>query len=162
MSQQSVTQQNNANFIWSIADLLRRPYEPHQCGSIVLPFTILRRLDAVLEPTKQAVLDEATKRDDSPAVAVFLARVSGQSFFNTSAFTLLSFMGDPASIKANLIDYLHGFSDHVRDIFERFEFEEHIEKLDAGNLLYLVTQKRTLPTTRQLLPRHGAARRSGS
>jgi type I restriction enzyme M protein len=143
MSQQPVAQQNNANFIWSIADLLRGPYKPHQYGSIVLPFTILRRLDAVLEPTKQAVLDEATKRGDSPAAAVFLAKASGQSFYNTSAFTLQSLMGDPASIKANLIDYLHGFSENVRDIFERFEFEKQIEKLDAENLLYLVTQKFT-------------------
>lgn len=143
MSQQSVTQQNNANFIWSIADLLRGPYKPHQYGAIVLPFTILRRLDAVLEPTKQAVLDEATKRGDSPAAAVFLAKASGQSFYNTSAFTLQSLMGDPASIKANLIDYLHGFSENVRDIFERFEFEKQIEKLDGENLLYLVTQKFT-------------------
>jgi len=143
MSQQSVTQQNNANFIWSIADLLRGPYKPHQYGAIVLPFTILRRLDAVLDPTKQAVLDEATKRSDSPAAAVFLAKASGQSFYNTSAFTLQSLMGDPASIKANLIDYLHGFSENVRDIFERFEFEKQIEKLDAENLLYLVTQKFT-------------------
>lgn len=143
MSQQAVTQQNNANFIWSIADLLRGPYKPHQYGAIVLPFTILRRLDAVLEPTKQAVLDEATKRGDSPAAAVFLAKASGQSFYNTSAFTLQSLMGDPASIKANLIDYLHGFSENVRDIFERFEFEKQIEKLDAENLLYLVTQKFT-------------------
>ncbi|MHC5796130.1 type I restriction-modification system subunit M [Lacisediminihabitans sp. FW035] len=143
MSQQAATQQNNANFIWSIADLLRGPYKPHQYGAIVLPFTILRRLDAVLEPTKQAVLDEATKRGDSPAAAVFLAKASGQSFYNTSAFSLQSLMGDPASIKANLIDYLHGFSDNVRDIFERFEFEKQIEKLDAENLLYLVTQKFT-------------------
>src|SRR5665647_3829347 len=143
MSQQAATQQNNANFIWSIADLLRGPYKPHQYGAIVLPFTILRRLDAVLEPTKQAVLDEATKRGDSPAAAVFLGKASGQSFYNTSAFTLQSLMGDPASIKANLIDYLHGFSENVRDIFERFEFEKQIEKLDAENLLYLVTQKFT-------------------
>ncbi|MEA9987068.1 class I SAM-dependent DNA methyltransferase [Subtercola sp. RTI3] len=143
MSQQAATQQNNANFIWSIADLLRGPYKPHQYGAIVLPFTILRRLDAVLEPIKQVVLDEATKRGESPAAVVFLAKASGQSFYNTSAFTLQSLMGDPASIKANLIDYLHGFSENVRDIFERFEFEKQIEKLDAENLLYLVTQKFT-------------------
>ena len=76
MSQQAATQQNNANFIWSIADLLRGSYKPHQYGAIVLPFTILRRLDAVLEPLKQAVLDEATKRVDSPAAAAFLAKAS--------------------------------------------------------------------------------------
>jgi type I restriction enzyme M protein len=138
-----MSQQNNANFIWSIADLLRGPYKPHQYGAIVLPFTILRRLDAVLEPTKQAVLGEAIKRGDSSAASVFLAKASGHSFYNTSAFTLQKLMGDPASIKANIVDYLNGFSDNVRDIFERFEFEKQIEKLDAENLLYLVTQKFT-------------------
>jgi type I restriction enzyme M protein len=136
-------QQNNANFIWSIADLLRGPYKPHQYGAVVLPFTILRRLDAVLEPTKRAVLDEVAKRGDSTAASVFLAKASGAGFYNTSAFTLQKLMGDPASIKANLIDYLHGFSDNVRDIFERFEFDKQIERLDAENLLYLVTQKFT-------------------
>jgi type I restriction enzyme M protein len=134
-------QQNNANFIWSIADLLRGPYKPHQYGAVVLPFT--RRLDAVLEPTKQAVLDEVTKRGDSAAASVFLAKASGAGFYNTSAFTLQKLMGDPASIKANLIDYLHGFSYNVRDIFERFEFDKQIERLDAENLLYLVTKKFT-------------------
>ncbi|KQR20076.1 restriction endonuclease subunit M [Agreia sp. Leaf335] len=136
-----MSQQNNANFIWSIADLLRGPYKPHQYGAIVLPFTILRRLDAVLEPTKQAVLDEAKKRADSPSANVFLAKASGAGFYNTSSFTLQSLMGDPAGIKANLVDYIHGFSENVRDIFDRFEFEKHIEKLDAENLLYLVTQR---------------------
>ncbi|WP_343924201.1 class I SAM-dependent DNA methyltransferase [Rhodoglobus aureus] len=134
-------QQNNANFIWSIADLLRGPYKPHQYGAIVLPFTILRRLDAVLESTKQAVLDEAAKRGDSSAASVFMAKASGQSFYNTSAFTLQSLMGDPAGIKANLTDYLLGFSDNVRDIFDRFGFAEQIEKLDAEDLLFLLTQK---------------------
>jgi type I restriction enzyme M protein len=134
-------QSNNANFIWSIADLLRGPYKPHQYGAIVLPFTILRRLDAVLEPTKQAVLDEATKRGGAASASVFLAKASGAGFYNVSAFTLQSLMGDPAGIKANLIDYLHGFSENVRDIFERFEFEKQVEKLDAENLLYLVTQR---------------------
>jgi type I restriction enzyme M protein len=136
-----MSQQNNANFIWSIADLLRGPYKPHQYGAIVLPFTILRRLDAVLEPTKQTVLDEAMKRGDAASAGVFLAKASGVGFYNTSAFTLQTLMGDPAGIKANLIDYIHGFSENVRDIFDRFEFEKQVEKLDAEDLLYLVTQR---------------------
>ena len=94
-----MSQQNNANFIWSIADLLRGPYKPHQYGAIVLPFTILRRLDAVLEPTKQMVLDEAKKRGDSSSAAVFLAKASGTGFYNTSAFTLQALMGDPPASK---------------------------------------------------------------
>ncbi|ASD21716.1 restriction endonuclease subunit M [Cryobacterium sp. LW097] len=136
-----MSQQNNANFIWSIADLLRGPYKPHQYGAIVLPFTILRRLDAVLAPTKQTVLDEAKQRGDAASASVFLAKASGTGFYNSSAFTLQTLMGDPAGVKANLIDYIHGFSENVRDIFDRFEFEKQVDKLDAENLLYLVMQR---------------------
>ena len=134
-------QQNNANFTWSIADLLRGPYKPHQYGAVVLPFTILRRLDCVLEPTKQAVLEEANKRGGAAAAEVFLSKAAGQSFYNTSAFTLKSLMGDPAGITANLLDYVRGFSQNVRDIFQKFDFEKQLEKLDGENLLYLLTQR---------------------
>ncbi|MDF1477650.1 class I SAM-dependent DNA methyltransferase [Leifsonia sp. H3M29-4] len=136
-----MAQNNNANFIWSIADLLRGPYKPHQYGSVVLPFTILRRLDCVLEPTKQAVLDEAAKRGDAASASVFLTKAAGQGFYNTSQFTLKSLMGDPAGIRANLLDYVRGFSENVRDIFEKFEFEKQLEKLDGENLLYLITKR---------------------
>ena len=140
-AQPQSSQKNGASFIWSIADLLRGPYKPHQYGSIVLPFTVLRRLDCVLEPTKQAVLDEAKKRGDAPSAAVFLTKAAQQSFYNTSAFTLKSLMGDAAGIKANLLDYVRGFSENVRDIFEKFDFEKQLEKLDGENLLYLITQR---------------------
>ncbi|MGK2931305.1 MAG: type I restriction-modification system subunit M N-terminal domain-containing protein, partial [Solirubrobacterales bacterium] len=136
-----MAQNNNANFIWSIADLLRGPYKPHQYGAVVLPFTILRRLDCVLEPTKQAVLDEARKRGDAASASVFLTKAAGQGFYNTSQFTLKSLMGDPAGSRANLLDYVRGFSENVRDIFEKFEFEKQLEKLDGENLLYLVTKR---------------------
>ncbi|CAN5476154.1 class I SAM-dependent DNA methyltransferase [soil metagenome] len=136
-------QQNNANFIWSIADLLRGPYKPHQYGAVVLPFTILRRLDCVLEPTKQAVLNEAKTRGDAASASVFLTKAAGQSFYNTSGFTLKSLMGDPAGIRANLLDYVRGFSANVRDIFEKFDFEKQLEKLDSENLLYMLTQRFT-------------------
>jgi type I restriction enzyme M protein len=134
-------QQNNATFIWSIADLLRGAYKPHLYGSVILPFTILRRLDCVLEPTKQAVLDEAAKRGDEAAASVFLTKAAGQGFYNTSKFSLKSLLGDAAGIRANLLDYVRGFSENVRDIFEKFEFEKQIERLDADNLLYLLTQR---------------------
>ena len=133
--------QNNANFIWSIADLLRGPYKPHQYGAVVLPFTILRRLDCVLEPTKQAVLDVGKSRGDAASAGVFLTKAAGQSFYNTSGFTLKSLMGDPAGIRSNLLDYVRGFSENVRDIFEKFDFEKQLEKLDTENLLYLLTQR---------------------
>ena len=134
-------QNNNAAFVWSIADLLRGPYKPHQYGSVILPFTILRRLDCVLEPTKHAVLDEATKRGDGPASSVFLTKAAGQNFYNTSKFTLKSVLGDASGIRLNLLDYVQGFSENVRDIFDKFEFEKQLQKLDGENLLYLLTQR---------------------
>jgi type I restriction enzyme M protein len=134
-------QQNNAAFVWSIADLLRGPYKPHQYGSVILPFTILRRLDCVLEPTKQAVLDELVKRGDGPAASVFLTKAAGQTFYNTSKFTLKTLIGDAAGIRANLLDYVRGFSENVADIFDKFEFEKQLQKLDGENLLYHLTQR---------------------
>ena len=139
--QEFTAQKNSASLIWAIADLLRGPYKPHQYGAVVLPFTILRRLDCVLEPTKQAVLAEVKKRGEPPSAAVFLERASGQRFFNASVFTLKSLMDDPAGIRANLLNYIRGFSENVRDIFECFEFDKQIEKLDRENLLYLVSQR---------------------
>lgn len=128
---------NNANFIWDLADTLRGTYKPAQYGSVILPFTILRRLDCVLGATKQAVLDEhALRMPLGVDVSPFLTKKSGHSFFNHSAYDLQKMIGDAANVKANLTDYISKFSSNVVDIFARFDFEKQIEKLDANNLLY--------------------------
>ena len=133
--------ENNANLVWSIANLLRGPYKPKEYGEVVLPFTILRRLDCVLEPTKDAVLAAyEAKKDGQFPLSVVLPRVSKQSFYNTSRYSLTK-LGDADHIKANLLDYLTGFSENVRDIFERFGFLNQIERLDENELLLLVTQR---------------------
>jgi type I restriction enzyme M protein len=133
--------ENNANLVWSIANLLRGPYKPKEYGEVVLPFTILRRLDCVLELTKDAVLAAyEAKRDGQFPLSVVLPRVSKQSFYNTSRYSLTK-LGDADHIKANLLDYLNGFSENVRDIFERFGFLNQIERLDENELLLLVTQQ---------------------
>ena len=108
----------DANFIWSIANLLRGPYKPKEYGDVVLPFTILRRLDCVLAPTKDAVLAEQKRSGDRTAkdlLDVKLRRAAKFSFYNTSPYTLPSLTGDSANIKANLLSYVDGFSDNVRD-----------------------------------------------
>lgn len=133
---------NLSSFIWSVADLLRGDYKQSEYGKVILPFTVLRRLDCVLEPTKAAVLAEKVKREKAGLnPESFLLKKSGQLFYNTDALDLKKLMGDQDHIGENLRRYLQGFSPAVRDIFEHFEFHIQIDRLDKARLLYLVTEK---------------------
>jgi type I restriction enzyme M protein len=133
---------NLSSFIWSVADLLRGDYKQSEYGKVILPFTVLRRLDCVLEPTKAAVLAEKEKREKAGLnPEPFLLKKSGQLFYNTSPLDLKKLMGDQDHIGENLRAYLHAFSPAVRDIFERFEFHLQIDRLQKAGLLYLVTEK---------------------
>ncbi len=133
---------NLSSFIWSVADLLRGDYKQSEYGKVILPFTVLRRLDCVLEETKAAVLVELDKRSKAGVnPEPFLLRKSGQLFFNTSTLNLKSLFGDQDHIGENLRAYMQAFSPAVRDIFERFEFHTQIDRLDKSGLLYLVTEK---------------------
>jgi type I restriction enzyme M protein len=128
--------------IWSVADLLRGDYKQSEYGRVILPFTVLRRLDCVLEPTKAAVLAEneaKTKAGLNPEA--FLLRKAKQSFYNTSPLDLPTLLGDQDNIRQNLYAYAQAFSPNVRDIFERFDFYTQVERLAKANLLYLVTEK---------------------
>ncbi|EPJ88467.1 N-6 DNA methylase [Pseudomonas sp. CFII64] len=132
---------NLAAFIWSLADLLRGDFKQSQYGRIILPFTLLRRLECVLEPTKAAVLIQHEKllllNHSEEAQEKLLLRASGGlSFFNTSKMDL-SKLGE-AGIKANLESYLLGFSKDAREIFEHFKFSEFIGQLNDANLLYKI------------------------
>ena len=131
------------SFIWSVADLLRGPYKPHQYGRVILPLTVLRRLDCVLEPTKQKVLEKhATLKGQSPEVVEkILNRAARQSFHNTSKLDFQKLKGDPDKIAANLAQYTKSFSRNARQIFEFFEFDKELAKLEEANILYLVVRK---------------------
>jgi len=131
-----------SSFIWSVADLLRGDYKQSEYGRVILPFTILRRLDCVLEASKPAVLaefDAKTKAGLNPDP--FLLRKAGQSFYNTSPLDLVKLRGDQDHIRQNLYAYVQAFSPAAKDIFERFDFFTQIERLAKANLLYLVTEK---------------------
>lgn len=132
-----------SSFIWSVADLLRGDYRQSEYGKVILPFTVLRRLDCVLEATKPAVLaelDAKTRAGLNPDP--FLRRASGnQSFYNTSPMDLVKLLGDQDHIRQNLYAYVQGFSPAARDIFERFDFYTQVERLAKADLLYLVTEK---------------------
>ncbi len=131
-----------SSFIWSVADLLRGDYKQSEYGKVILPFTVLRRLDCVLEATKPAVLVELeAKQQAGLNPEPFLLRKAGQSFYNTSALDMKKLMGDQDHIRENLYSYVQAFSPAVRDIFERFDFHTLVDRLAKSGLLYQVTEK---------------------
>ncbi|MBE3868091.1 SAM-dependent DNA methyltransferase [Vibrio parahaemolyticus] len=143
--------QQLSNFIWSIADLIRGPYRPPQYERVMLPLTVLRRFDAVLAPTKQAVLSryEVLKDKDSQACDSILNQIAKNEkgeplgFHNHSRLDFQKLKGDPDNIGRHLTDYINGFSENVRKIFERFDFEKEIEKMEDADILYLVVSQFT-------------------
>jgi type I restriction enzyme M protein len=137
-----VNHQSLSAFIWSVADLLRGDYKQADYGKVILPFTVLRRLDCVLEPTKAAMLAEyADKQKAGLNPEPFVLRKAGQSFANVSPLDMRKLMGDQDNIGQNLYAYIQGFSASVRDIFERFDFATQIDRLAKNKLLYLVTER---------------------
>lgn len=131
-----------ANFIWSVADLLRGDYKQADYGKIILPFTLLRRLDCVLEGTKDAVLKEYEAHKHSGAgLDHRLKRKSSQAFYNTSPFTLPGLLDDQKHVRQNLIAYVGDFSEDARDVFERFKFTERVAELEDKDLLFQLVQK---------------------
>jgi type I restriction enzyme M protein len=135
--------QKLSELIWSVADLLRGDYKQADYGKVILPFTLLRRLDCVLTDTKAAVLSELALRKVMAETARehLLVKAAGQSFYNISKFDLPTLTGDPQHLKENLLSYLRAFSPNARDIFDRYKFAEQIEYLDAKNLLFMVAEK---------------------
>jgi type I restriction enzyme M protein len=128
-----------ANHAWSVADLLRGDYKQSDYGKVILPFTVLRRLECVLEPTRTQVAETLARFEgQSIDVDSFLRRATGQSFYNESDLTLKKIVGDPDSAAANLLVYVGKFSKNAQSVFDRFEFTQQIRKLDAANLLYQV------------------------
>ena len=134
---------DKVNFIWSIAELLRGPWKPNQYKDVMLPLVVLRRLDCVLEPTKDQVLEKYNKMKGGKVKNLdpILNTVSGHQFHNISRFTFKKLKEDPDNIAANLAAYIKGFSGNARNIFDQFGFEKEIEKLDRNNRLFLVISK---------------------
>jgi type I restriction enzyme M protein len=134
--------QNLSSFLWSVANLLRGDYKRSDFGKVILPFTVLRRLDCVLEATKAEVLAEKELREAAGLnPEPFLLKKAGLLFYNTSPLDMKRLMGDQDHIGENLRAYLQAFSPAVRDIFESFEFHSQIDKLAKAGLLYLVTER---------------------
>ncbi len=134
---------DKVGFIWSVADLLRGDYKAHEYGRVILPLTVLRRLDATLTATKAAVLakDADLERQGLQNRAKVLERVAGVPFYNTSPLDFRRLLDDPEHIAANLRTYIVGFSPGAADVLVRYGFEEHIKRLNEARLLYPVMAK---------------------
>ena len=133
---------NHAAFIWSVADLLRGDYKQSEYGKVILPLTVLRRLDCVLASSKASVLaryDSVKGRIDN--YEPVLQGESGHQFFNISPLDIPKLLDDPNQLAANLRSYIAGFSTAARDVLEKFDFDTQIARLDKSNLLYLVIGK---------------------
>lgn len=133
------------SFIWGVADLLRGDYKQSEYGRVILPFIVLRRLDQVLAPTREAVWTAAEKYPPGKTADALrhrmLVKAAKQGFYNTSKLDFPKLLADPNNIGANLVGYIHGFSQNVRDIMEKFRFEQQVTRLDNANLLFLVARK---------------------
>lgn len=135
-----MNQQNLADFIWNVADVLRGDFKQSIYGRIILPFTLLRRLECVLEPTRDKVRSQYESLKASGVdMDLILPTTAGATFYNVSQFSLAS-VGS-TSTRANLEDYVAKFSANARQVFEHFAFSDWLVQLDKANLLYLVTQK---------------------
>jgi type I restriction enzyme M protein len=145
-----------ANHAWSVADLLRGDYKQSDYGKVILPFTVLRRLECVLEPTREKVA-ETVERFKGQEIDLdhFLQRATGQSFYNTSPLTLKKIAADPQNAAKNLMVYVGAFSADARAVLERFEFAQQIRRLDSANLLYQVIGRFTdLDLHPDVVPNH--------
>jgi type I restriction enzyme M protein len=134
--------------IWDIANRLRGPYRPPQYRLVMLPVVVLRRLDCVLEPTKDAVIERHHELQAQRMPEAAMDRLLGKAadperkhpLYNTSPYTFARLLGDAENIAPNLVSYINGFSPTARHIFERFKFADQIEKLDASNRLFTVVK----------------------
>ena len=132
-----------ANLIWGIADLLRGEYKQADYGKVILPLVVLKRLDEVLAPTKEKVLNQFAQVQSIKVgnIDPILNRVAGLNFHNKSKYDFQKLLADPDNLAANLRNYITGFSSTARDIIEHFQFDREITTLDKANLLYLVIKE---------------------
>jgi type I restriction enzyme M protein len=133
----------SANFIWSIADLLRGDYKQSDYGKVILPLTVLRRLDCVLEKKKEKVLEkfQQAKTMKIKNFEEILNKASGYKFHNRSKYDFDKLVADPNNIAANLRNYINGFSEQAQEIIEQFDFDNQITKMDDSNLLFMVVKR---------------------
>ena len=132
------TIQEKANVLWDVANSLAGLYKPHEYGLVILPMAVVKRFHDCLLPTYAKVQKEYAAKKHLQVRDAFLCAASGYNFYNTSRFTFETLLADPKNIGANFRDYLHGFSDNVRDVLEQMKFEDQIDTMEKGGVLYQV------------------------
>ena len=130
-----------SNTIWNIANHLRGSWKAYEYQDVILPLTVLKRLDAALEPTKQKVLERYNELDGKVKDLRILRRVTKYGFYNISPYTFKKLLEDHSHIARNLRRYIDGFSDNIKDIFSKFDFEKQLDRLEGSNILYLIIQE---------------------
>ena len=141
------------SFIWGVADLIRDSFKRGHYQDVILPLTVLRRIDLVLAPTKSKVLNVYNKyKDKLDNLDPQLCKASGFSFYNTSKYDFETLLDEPQQLSANLKAYINGFSKNMRDVIEKFEFETTISRLESANLLFRVIQRFADKTKADLSP----------
>jgi type I restriction enzyme M protein len=130
-----------ANFIWSVADLLRGDYKQSEYGKVILPFTVLRRLDCVMAPTRKAVWTKDASVKVENRDAILYRAAGGLQFYNLSRQDFATIGADPANVTRNLVDYYNGFSASAREILDKYDFHRQITRLYNAGLLYKVVQR---------------------
>ncbi len=136
------THGDRVSFIWSIADLLRDYFKRGKFQDVILPFTVLRRIDCVLAPTKEAVLERNAKlKGKLGNLDPQLRDASGYAFYNTSVYDFPKLLDDAPGLAANLRNYISGFSPNMREVIEHFDFDNTIDKVAGAGLLFQVMER---------------------
>ncbi len=130
-----------AALIWNIADILRGGWKQHEYQDVILPLLVLKRLDAILSDSKEKVLDKYNEYKGKVDVDPILKKTSGVGFYNVSPYDFKKLTEDHTHIVKNFHNYLNGYSDNIRDIFDKFNFDKQLERLEGGNMLYLIIQE---------------------
>ena len=133
--------QDKVSFVWSVADLLRGDFKPHEYGQVILPFVVLRRLECALEKNKNAVIERHKKLKDIKDPESILNSVSGHNFYNVSPLDLSKILADPNKVEANLNNYIHAFSPSASEVLDKYGFPDKIKKLESADLLYQIVAK---------------------
>ncbi len=129
------------SMIWNIADILRGGWKQHEYQDVILPLVVLKRLDSILSPTKSKVLEQYNAYKGKVNVDPILKGVSGVGFYNSSPYDFEKLTEEPTQIAKNFKSYLNGYSENIRDIFEKFDFNKQLERLSGGNILFYVIQE---------------------
>jgi type I restriction enzyme M protein len=140
-SKNMATHHQISNTIWNIANHLRGSWKAYEYQDVILPLTVLKRLDAALEPTKSKALERFNELDGKVSDLRIIRRVTGYDFYNISQFTFKKLLDDQTHVARNLRKYIDGFSDNVKEIFAKFDFEKQLERLEGSNILYLILQE---------------------